>query len=148
MAKAKLKTAQPKPTARSKTKMPAKLGKRPKARPKHKFAVSHHSEADFDHGLRTYAKYRDLGIAQATGGMARAHVIRFIPPFRPEEVSTPHYHDVDSRAGTRPNLRAKAFTPSKSAAAGYNPRASSTPCSAIPTIVNCWKSCCRPISRR
>jgi quercetin dioxygenase-like cupin family protein len=36
-----------------------------------------------------------LGIALATGGMARAHVIRLIPPFRPEKVSTPHYHDVD-----------------------------------------------------
>jgi len=95
MAKAKLKTAKPKPAAKSKTKMPAKLANRAKARPKHKFAVSHHSEANFDQGLRTYAKYRDLGIAEATGGMARAHVIRFIPPFRPEEVSTPHYHDVD-----------------------------------------------------
>ena len=95
MAKAKLKTAKAKPAAKSKTKMPAKLAKRAKARSKHKFAVSHHREADFDQGLRTYAKYRDLGIVQATGGMARAHVIRFIPPFRPEEVSTPHYHDVD-----------------------------------------------------
>ena len=46
-------------------------------------------------GLRTYAKYRDLGIAPATGGMVQAHVIRMVPPFRPEEVSTPHYHDVD-----------------------------------------------------
>jgi quercetin dioxygenase-like cupin family protein len=27
--------------------------------------------------------------------MVQAHVIRFIPPFRPEEASTPHYHDVD-----------------------------------------------------
>ena len=31
----------------------------------------------------------------ATGGMVQAHVIRFIPPFEPEEVSTPHLHDVD-----------------------------------------------------
>jgi hypothetical protein len=51
-------------------------------------------EADFDLGLRTYAKYRDLGIA-GDRGMVQAHVIRFIPPFRPEEVSIPHYHDVD-----------------------------------------------------
>ena len=68
---------------------------RAKARPKHKFSVSHHREEDFDQGLRSYAKYRDLGIAPATGGMVQAHVIRMIPPFRPEEVSTPHYHDVD-----------------------------------------------------
>ena len=27
--------------------------------------------------------------------MVQAHVIKFVPPFRPEEVSTPHYHDVD-----------------------------------------------------
>lgn len=66
-----------------------------KKRLKQKFTVSHHDEAEFDQGLRTYAKYRDLGIAPATGGMVQAHVIRFIPPFRPEKVSTPHYHDVD-----------------------------------------------------
>jgi mannose-6-phosphate isomerase-like protein (cupin superfamily) len=62
---------------------------------KHKFTVSHLRDEDFDQGLRTYAKYRDLGIAPATGGMVQAHVIRMIPPFRPEEVSTPHYHDVE-----------------------------------------------------
>ena len=42
-----------------------------------------------------YAKYRDLGIAAATGGMVQAHVIRFVPPFEPNEASTPHYHEVD-----------------------------------------------------
>ena len=66
-----------------------------KTRPKHKFRVSHHREEDFDAGLRSYAKYRDLGIAPATGGMVQAHVIRFIPPFNADEVSIPHYHDVD-----------------------------------------------------
>jgi quercetin dioxygenase-like cupin family protein len=65
------------------------------ARPKHKFAFSHYREQDFEQGLRTYAKYRDLGLAPATGGMVQAHVIRMLPPFRPEEVSKPHYHDVD-----------------------------------------------------
>ena len=35
------------------------------------------------------------GIAPATAGMVQAHVIRMVPPFRPEEVSTPHYHDVE-----------------------------------------------------
>ena len=68
---------------------------RAKLRPKQKFHVSHHNEADFDQGLRSYAKYRDLGLAPATGGMVQAHVIRFIPPFTPEDVSTPHFHDVD-----------------------------------------------------
>jgi cupin domain len=73
----------------------AKGKARTKAPPKHKFTVSHHREQDFDQGLRTYAKYRDLGIAPATGGMVQAHVIKFIPPFKAEDVSTPHYHDVD-----------------------------------------------------
>jgi quercetin dioxygenase-like cupin family protein len=73
----------------------AKAKARTKPRPKHKFTVSHHRDEDFDLGLRTYAKYRDLGIAPATGGMVQAHVIRFVPPFKPEDVSTPHYHDVD-----------------------------------------------------
>jgi hypothetical protein len=58
------------------------------------FRVSHHSEEDFEVGLRRYAKYRDLGMAKATGNMVQAHVIRFVAPCRPEEVSKLHYHDV------------------------------------------------------
>jgi quercetin dioxygenase-like cupin family protein len=77
-----------------KAKPRAKAARRAKAKPQ-KFAVSHHREEDFDQGLRSYARYRDLGLAPATDGMVQAHVIRMIPPFRPEEVSTPHYHDVD-----------------------------------------------------
>jgi mannose-6-phosphate isomerase-like protein (cupin superfamily) len=77
----------------AKTKPHAKA--RSKARRPQKFTVSHHCEEDFDAGLRSYATYRDLGLAPATGGMVQAHVIRMIPPFKPEEVSTPHYHDVD-----------------------------------------------------
>ena len=68
---------------------------RAKKQTKHHFTVSHLNEADFDQGLRTYAKYRDLGLAGATGGMVQAHVIRMLPPYRPEEVAKPHYHDVD-----------------------------------------------------
>lgn len=99
MAKAKKKASKKKP---SKMRSAKKAKKRPAMsvasrakRPPQKFTVSHLNEADFDQGLRTYAKYRDLGIAPATQGMVQAHVIRFIPPYRPEEVSTPHYHDVD-----------------------------------------------------
>src|ERR1022692_3066984 len=94
MAKARKKVQarhKPKTKVRAKTR-PKKLRKQ---RPKQRFTVSHHREADFDQGLRTYAKYRDLGIAPATGGMVQAHVIRFIPPFNPDEDSTPHYHDVE-----------------------------------------------------
>ena len=65
-------------------------------RRKQKVAISHHREEDFKaDGLRTYAHYRDLGIAQATHGLARAHVIRMLPPCNPQEVSKLHTHAVD-----------------------------------------------------
>jgi len=60
------------------------------------FNVNHLREEDFKaQGLRRYAKYRDLGMSAATSGMVQAHVIRFVPPCRPEEVSKLHFHDVD-----------------------------------------------------
>jgi len=69
---------------------------KPKARAKQRIAISHHREEDFKaDGLRTYAKYRDLGIAEASQGLARAHVIRLIGPCNPAEVSKLHFHDVD-----------------------------------------------------
>jgi len=34
-------------------------------------------------------------MAQATRGIVQAHVIRFVPPCRPEEVSKLHYHNVE-----------------------------------------------------
>jgi mannose-6-phosphate isomerase-like protein (cupin superfamily) len=67
-----------------------------RARPKQRIAVSHHREEDFKaDGLRTYAKYRDLGIAEASNGLARAHVIRLVGPCNPAEVSKLHFHDVE-----------------------------------------------------
>jgi hypothetical protein len=105
MAKAKLKTAKPKSAKLKSSSSQRRRGAAPKRRslqrtaarkrPAQKFTVSHHREEDFEGGLRRYAKYRDLGIANATSGMVRAHVIRFVPPCRPEEVSKRHYHDVD-----------------------------------------------------
>jgi hypothetical protein len=69
---------------------------KPKARPKQRIAVSHHREEDFKaDGLRTYAKYRDLGIAAASHGLAQAHVVRLIGPCNPAEVSKLHFHDVE-----------------------------------------------------
>jgi mannose-6-phosphate isomerase-like protein (cupin superfamily) len=66
------------------------------ARPKQRIAISHHREEDFvTNGLRTYAKYRDLGVAEASHGLAQAHVIRLIGPCNPAEVSKLHFHDVD-----------------------------------------------------
>jgi hypothetical protein len=56
------------------------------------FTVSHLKEADFKaDGLRSYALYRDLGIAAATAGLCQAHVIRFVPPCT-DEVRKRHLH--------------------------------------------------------
>ncbi|HKU05529.1 MAG TPA: cupin domain-containing protein [Bradyrhizobium sp.] len=67
-----------------------------KARPKQRIAISHHREEDFKaDGLRAYAHYRDLGIKDATHGLAQAHVIRLQGPCDPQEVSKLHYHDVE-----------------------------------------------------
>lgn len=67
-----------------------------RVRPKQRIAVSHHRDEDFKaDGLRAYAKYRDLGVAEASQGLARAHVIRLIGPCDPAEVSKLHFHDVD-----------------------------------------------------
>jgi mannose-6-phosphate isomerase-like protein (cupin superfamily) len=66
------------------------------ARPKQRIAISHHREEDFKaDGLRAYAQYRDLGIVEASNGVARAHVIRLIGPCNPEEVSKLHFHHID-----------------------------------------------------
>jgi mannose-6-phosphate isomerase-like protein (cupin superfamily) len=102
MARAKLK-ARSKAKSRTKRKAQARRAAprkaatkaRAKARAKHKFTATHFREEDFKEGLRAYAKYRDLGLAEATGGMVQAHVIRLVPPCIPEEVSKLHYHDVD-----------------------------------------------------
>jgi mannose-6-phosphate isomerase-like protein (cupin superfamily) len=78
-----------KPSAKSVT---AKPGPRRKQR----VAISHYQEEAFlGDGLRAYAKYRDLGVAAATGGLAHAHVIRLIGPCDPKEVSKLHYHDAE-----------------------------------------------------
>jgi hypothetical protein len=86
-----------KPSARKKLKA---KGRAPapvkRARPKQRIAISHHREEDFKaDGLRTYAKYRDLGFAAATHGLAHAQVIRLIGPCNPAEVSKLHFHDLE-----------------------------------------------------
>lgn len=59
-----------------------------------RFVINHLKEADFKTGgLRDYSAYRDLGVAAATHGLAHAHVIRMIAPFRPE-LSQRHHHNV------------------------------------------------------
>jgi mannose-6-phosphate isomerase-like protein (cupin superfamily) len=86
-----------KSTARRKLKSKGRAAAAAKpARPKQRVAISHHRDEDFKaDGLRAYAHYRDLGIADATHGLARAHVIRLIGPCNPDEVSKLHYHDVE-----------------------------------------------------
>ena len=43
-------------------------------------SISHADESTFERdGLRVFFEYRDLGVKQATGGRAGAHVIRAIP---------------------------------------------------------------------
>jgi hypothetical protein len=95
-AKAAAKSAA-KTTARKKLKSKGRPAAPPKrARPKQRIAISHHREEDFRaDGLRTYAHYRDLGIADASQGLAQAHVIRLIGPCNPAEVSKLHFHDVE-----------------------------------------------------
>ena len=84
-------TARKKLKSRGRAPAPAK---RPRA--KQRIAISHHREEDFRaDGLRAYAQYRDLGFAEATNGLAQAHVIRLIGPCDPAEVSKLHFHDVE-----------------------------------------------------
>src|SRR3954451_7829530 len=94
--------AMKKSTARTVAKTSSRKTVKPKAaaakprRPKQRIAISHYRDEDFQAtGLRTYAQYRDLGIADATHGLAQAHVIRLIGPCNPKEVSKLHFHDVE-----------------------------------------------------
>jgi mannose-6-phosphate isomerase-like protein (cupin superfamily) len=59
-----------------------------------RFVISHLDENAFKTGgLRDYSAYRDLGVAEATSGLAEAHVIRMIAPFRPE-LGVKHHHQL------------------------------------------------------
>jgi mannose-6-phosphate isomerase-like protein (cupin superfamily) len=74
---------------------PARSEERKGGWPKQQFHVSHLREEDFKvSGLRAYALSRDLGFAEATGGMVDAHVNRRGRPFNAEEVAHRHFHDV------------------------------------------------------
>lgn len=66
------------------------------ARRKHDFVVKKFRPEDFrNDGLRTYALYRDLGIKDATHGMAVAHVIKLVGKCDPKVVSKLHTHEAD-----------------------------------------------------
>jgi quercetin dioxygenase-like cupin family protein len=98
-SRAKTKTARNaarKSTAKPANKPASRTAKAAEQRwPRQLFIVSHLREDAFDHGLRPYSAYRDLGIAGATGGKVQAHVIRMTKPFDPDKVSIPHAHDVE-----------------------------------------------------
>ncbi len=67
----------------------------PPLRQAQRFTFTHWKDADFKgESLRSYARYRDLGIAAATNGLAVAHVVRFVPPCT-DEVRQWHTHDVE-----------------------------------------------------
>jgi quercetin dioxygenase-like cupin family protein len=83
------KKAAPARKAASKPGKPPKINWKPQT-----FVASHAKGAPFKTGLRSYAAYRDLMIAQATGGAAQAHVIRLLGKCDPKVVSIPHYHGV------------------------------------------------------
>jgi hypothetical protein len=86
---ARAKRAAPKRTAASKA-----VALKTKTLPQ-RFTVSHLNEKTFKRdGLRPYAKYRDLGIAKATRGLAQAHVIRLVPPCT-DAVRKRHTHAVE-----------------------------------------------------
>jgi hypothetical protein len=95
------KTVARKTAAKSSARKPIKAKARaapakPRARAKQRIAISHYRDEDFvANGLRGYAHYRDLGIAEASHGLAQAHVIRLIGPCNPAEVSKLHFHDVE-----------------------------------------------------
>jgi quercetin dioxygenase-like cupin family protein len=55
------------------------------------FVATHARDAHFERGLRAFFEYRDLGLKQATGGRAVAHVIR--AGGDSDFSSQPHLHD-------------------------------------------------------
>ena len=116
-----------------------------------RFVISHPDEAAFKTGgLRDYSTYRDLGVAEAIGDLAHAHVIRMIAPFR-HELSVRHHHDVQFQMVYC--LKGWFETEFEGVGrqrlvAGSSRRASATRSSAGRTTANCSRSFFRPNTRR
>ena len=141
-------------SARSRTAAVAKSRSKAKAGPRRQTFVANHLNPNaFEGGLRSYAKYRDLNIASATNGLARAHVIKMLPPCDPAEVSKRHYHDVEFqmvyvlKGWIKGEYEGAGIVTMRKDRAGCSRRGSSTPCWTIPTIASCLRSSCRLISR-
>jgi mannose-6-phosphate isomerase-like protein (cupin superfamily) len=62
-----------------------------------KFCTSFENKAVYNDGLRDFMEYRDLGIADATGGRFRAHVLRVKANAGDFELHTTglHRHELD-----------------------------------------------------
>src|SRR5258707_902857 len=87
--------ARTKVRARAKRAKPGSRTAAKASRP-HKFVASLLGPDSFKaDGLRTYAHYRDLGVKDATRGMALAHVIRFVGQCDPKVVSKKHTHECE-----------------------------------------------------
>src|SRR5581483_9568408 len=65
--------------------------------PKQKFSASYAKDAVYQPGLRSFLEYRDLGIADATHGKMRAHLIRVKQGGDTHELHTTglHKHECD-----------------------------------------------------
>jgi len=94
-ARAKVKSARRAPPKAARASARVATPRKAKPQKAQRVAISHHRDEDFAAGLRSYARYRDLGIADATNGMVRAHVLRFVEPCDPAVVSIRHYHDTE-----------------------------------------------------
>ena len=141
-----------KPPRRSSS--PARTRAKSKSRARqHTFIASHHRPEAFEQGLHRYAQYRDLGIAGATGGMVRAHVIKMIPPCDPAEVSKRHFHDVEFqmvyvlKGWIKGEYEGAGAVTMREGSCWLQPPRSSTLCSTIPTIANSSRSSCPRISQ-
>jgi mannose-6-phosphate isomerase-like protein (cupin superfamily) len=67
-----------------------------KTQPTQRFVVSHFDEKDFTAtSPRAYLLKRDLGVREATNGMATVHVVRAARPCEPETLPGMHRHMAD-----------------------------------------------------
>jgi len=85
--------------------------------------------------------------------MCKAHVIRFIPRLS-RRGSRADLHDVDlqmiyrAQGLVQTEFEGEGVHTFHAGSCWLQPRASSTRCSAIPTMRNCWRLCCRGIQDR
>jgi hypothetical protein len=125
---------------------------------KQKFSTNYAKDAVYQTGLRDFMEYRDLGIADATHGRFRAHVIRVKRDHKGDQdlhTTGLHQHLCDFQMFYVLKGWIKFVYEGKKgehmsalATACCNRRASSTTSSPAPTTSKCWKSTRRPSTRR